>query len=403
MENSMLGLAGRKTFTYKPMNSKPVPILDLKAQYSTIKSEIHAAIERVLDSQQFILGAEVEEFERIMTEYCQTKYAFGVSSGTDALLVSLMAIGIKPGDEVITTPYSFFSTAGSIVRLGAKPVFVDIDPAFYYLQSDQIERVITSRTKAIIPVHLAGQSADMDPILDVAKRYGLFVIEDACQAIGADYKGKRTGSMGHLGCFSFFPSKNLGGFGDSGLVTTNDAELADKVSLMRNHGQRPKYHNLVVGGNFRMDALQAAILKVKFNYLENWTEARRMHAATYKELFIKSGISISLDQLGVERGVVLPSEAGFGRHIYHLFMIRSKHRDELVLYLKARQIGCEIYYPIPLHLQDCFSDLGYMEGDFPQSEKAAKQTLSLPIYPEITEEMQSWVVNAIIEFYNSHE
>jgi dTDP-4-amino-4,6-dideoxygalactose transaminase len=385
------------------MNSKPIPILDLKAQYSTIKSEIQAAIEHVLENQQFILGAEVESLERVLADYCQCKYAFGVSSGTDALLVSLMAIGIKPGDEVITTPYSFFATAGSIVRLGAKPVFVDIEKSTFNIQAEQIEHVVSFRTKAIIPVHLAGQSVDMDPIIEVAKRYGLFIVEDACQAIGADYKGKTTGSLGHLGCFSFFPSKNLGGYGDSGLVTTNDVELANKVALLRNHGQRPKYHNLVVGGNFRMDALQAAILNVKFNYLENWTEARRIHAATYRELFNKSGISISLDQLEIVPGVVLPNEAGFGRHIYHLFMIRSKNRDELVLFLKSHQIGCEIYYPRPLHLQECFRDLGYKQGDFPQSEKAALDSLALPIYPELTEEMLSRVVDVIVEFHNSHK
>ena len=385
------------------MNSIPIPMLDLKAQYSTIKIEILSAIERVLDSQQFILGAEVDALEKLLAEYCQCKYAFGVSSGTDALLVSLMAIGIKPGDEVITTPYSFFATAGSIVRLGAVPVYVDIDPSSFNIHSEKIEHAVTPRTKAIIPVHIAGQSADMDPIMDLAKRYGLYVIEDACQAIGSDYKGLRTGSIGHMGCFSFFPSKNLGGYGDSGLVTTNDVDLADKVVLLRNHGQRPKYHNLVVGGNFRMDALQAAILKVKFNYLENWTEARRKNAATYRMLFNKSEISISLDQLEVERGIVLPGEAGFGRHIYHLFMIRTKYRAELASFLKARQIGCEMHYPIPLHLQDCFHDLGHKEGDFPQSEKAAKETLSLPIYPELTEEMLSRVVNVIVEFHNSHE
>jgi len=385
------------------MNSIPIPMLDLKAQYSTIKIEILSAIERVLDSQQFILGAEVDVLEKLLAEYCQCKYAFGVSSGTDALLVSLMAIGIKPGDEVITTPYSFFATAGSIVRLGAVPVYVDIDPSSFNIHSEKIEHAVTPRTKAIIPVHIAGQSADMDPIMDLAKRYGLYVIEDACQAIGSDYKGLRTGSIGHMGCFSFFPSKNLGGYGDSGLVTTNDVDLADKVVLLRNHGQRPKYHNLVVGGNFRMDALQAAILKVKFNYLENWTEARRKNAATYRMLFNKSEISISLDQLEVERGIVLPDEAGFGRHIYHLFMIRTKYRAELASFLKARQIDCEMHYPIPLHLQDCFHDLGHKEGDFPQSEKAAKETLSLPIYPELTEEMLSRVVNVIVEFHNSHE
>ena len=384
------------------MNTKPIPILDLKAQYSSIKSEILSAIERVLDSQQFILGTEVEALEKVLAYYCHCKYAFGVSSGSDALLVSLMAIGIKPGDEVITTPYSFFATAGSIVRLGAIPVFVDIDPASFNIQAKQIERVVTSHTKAILPVHLAGQSADMDPVLDVAKRNSLFVIEDACQAIGADYKGKRTGSIGHLGCFSFFPSKNLGGYGDGGLVTTNDEDLADKISLLRNHGQRPKYHNRLVGGNFRMDALQAAVLGVKFNYLENWTEARRNHASTYREYFSQAGISISLEDIEKRNGVVLPFESGFGRHIYHLFMIRTQYRDQLISHLKENQIGCEIYYPVPLHLQECFTELGYMLGDFPHSESASLETLALPIYPELTDEMLSRIVDVIAKFYHSN-
>jgi dTDP-4-amino-4,6-dideoxygalactose transaminase len=384
------------------MSSKPVPILDLKAQYTTIRGEILAAIERVLESQQFILGPEVEVLENKLAEYCHCQYAFGVSSGTDALLVSLMAIDIQPGDEVITTPYSFFATAGSIVRLGAKPIFVDIDPASFNIQADQIEPMITPRTKAIIPVHLAGQSADMDPILDVAKRYGLYVIEDACQAIGADYRGRRLGSIGHLGCFSFFPSKNLGGYGDSGLVTSNDAALADKVYMLRNHGQRQKYHNIFVGGNFRMDAIQAAVLGVKFNHLENWTAARQNNAAKYRELFNKSGISISLEELGIKGGIIPPVESGFGRHIYHLFLIRSKYRDELLSFLKARQIGCEIYYPIPLHLQECFNNFGYREGDFLQSEKAAKETLALPIHPELTEDALSRVVDALGDFHTSH-
>jgi dTDP-4-amino-4,6-dideoxygalactose transaminase len=384
------------------MTSKPIPMLDLKTQYSTIKVEIHSAIDRVLDSQQFILGTEVEELEKVLAAYCHTKYAFGVSSGTDALLLSLMAAGIKPGDEVITTPYSFFSTAGSIVRLGAKPVFVDIEPSSFNIQADQIEHVITPCSKAIIPVHLAGQSADMNPILEIAKTYDLCVIEDACQAIGADYNGLRAGSMGHLGCFSFFPSKNLGGYGDSGLVTTNDLDLANKLSILRNHGQRPKYHNRLVGGNFRMDALQAAVLGAKFKHLENWTEARRKHAETYRSLFSSAGISISLNEFDFKPGIVLPIEAGFGRHIYHLYMIRTKKRNDLISYLKDNQIGCEVYYPIPLHLQECFQYLGFKEGDFPQSERAAKESLALPIYPELTDEMQSIVVETISEFCKSY-
>ena len=383
------------------MTEKQIPILDLKAQYATIRGEIHEAIERVLSSQQFILGQEVQTLERLLADYCQCKYAFGVSSGTDALLVSLMAIGIKSGDEVITSPYSFFATAGSIVRLGAKPVFVDIDPATLNIQAAQIEQALTSQTKAILPIHLAGQTAEMDPIMEIAKKNGLYVIEDACQAIGADYRGERAGSMGHLGCFSFFPSKNLGGYGDSGLVTTNDGELAEKVSLLRNHGQRPKYHNLIVGGNFRMDALQAAILAVKFRHLETWTESRRNHAATYRDLFTQAGISVSLEEFGEKPGIVLPIEAGYGRHIYHLFNIRTKDREALAAHLKANQIGCEVYYPIPLHLQECFRGLGFHQGDYPESEKAAKETLALPIYPELSSEMQRRVVDVITAFHPS--
>jgi dTDP-4-amino-4,6-dideoxygalactose transaminase len=385
------------------MKHKSIPILDLKAQYSTIKNEIHVAIERVLESQQFILGVEVEALEKILADYCQCKFACGVSSGTDALLLALMAIGIKPGDEVITTPYSFFSTSGSIVRLDAIPVYVDIEPGTFNIQAEQIERKITAHTKAILPVHLAGQVANMDPIMEIAKRHNLFVIEDACQAIGADYKGKKAGSIGDLGCFSFYPSKNLGSYGDGGMVTCNDPVLADKVSLLRNHGMRPKYHNKLIGGNFRMDALQAAILKVKFNYLEDWTTERRNHAASYRKLFSEHDIVIQLEELGIKTGCVLPLESGYGRHIYHLFMIRTTHRDDLALFLENRGIGNEIYYPIPLHLQECFKDMGFKQGDFPQSEIAAKETLALPIYPELSKDMLTIIVAAMADFYQSYK
>jgi dTDP-4-amino-4,6-dideoxygalactose transaminase len=385
------------------MNKNPIPILDLKAQYASIKDEIQAVLERVLESQQFILGPEVESLEKELAEYCQCDYAFGVSSGTDALLLSLMAIGIQPGDEVITSPYSFFSSSGSIARMGARPIFVDIDPATLNLQPNYIASKITPRTKAILPVHLAGQVANMDPILDLAKQYGLVVIEDACQAIGADYKGHRAGSMGNLGCFSFFPSKNLGGYGDSGLVTCNEAVLAEKVALLRNHGQRPKYHNLVLGGNFRMDAIQAAVLRAKFKHLEQWTEARRKHAEDYRNLFNEREILISLSELGQRKGIVLPEEVGSGRHIYHLYIIRSMYRDELALELKANGISTEVYYPVPLHLQVCFTNLGYRQGDFPESEKASQQTLALPIYPEMTYDMQVRVADTIADFIRTHQ
>jgi dTDP-4-amino-4,6-dideoxygalactose transaminase len=384
------------------MTTRPIPILDLKAQYASIKEEINTALDRVIESQQFILGPEVEALEKLLAEYCQCRYAFGVSSGTDALLLSLMAIGIKPGDEVITSPYSFFATSGSIVRLGAKPVYVDIDPATYNILASQIEHKITKNTKAILPVHLAGQVADMGPIAQVAKNNGIKVIEDACQAIGADYMGKKAGSIGDIGCFSFFPSKNLGGYGDSGLVTTNDLELEDKLALLRNHGMRPKYHNRIVGGNFRMDAVQAAILRVKFGHLETWTETRRKHAALYHRLFSDTGLAITLEEFDRKVGIVLPADSGFGRHIYHLYMIRTKYRDELVAFLKANGIGCEIYYPIPLHLQECFSEMGYKPGDYPQSERAAMETLAIPIYPELSEDMIASVVDAIKLFHTSH-
>ncbi len=384
------------------IRSVSVPLLDLKAQYATIRTEVQAAIDRVVESQYFILGPEVEALEREVAAYSQCQYGIGVSSGTDALLVSLIAIGIKPGDEVITTPYTFFATAGAIARLGAKPVFVDIDPCTYNLNPAGLEAVITERSRAIIPVHLYGQMADMDQIMEVAQRYNLYVIEDAAQAIGADYKGRRAGSVGHLGCFSFFPSKNLGGFGDGGMVVANDPELADRVKLLRNHGYRPKYYNKVVGGNFRLDAIQAAILRVKLTYLDQWTMARQRNAATYRRLFTKAGLvidaknDVSLDQ---EQGVIMPLETGLGRHIYNQFVICGKRRDALKDHLKQQNVGTEIYYPVPLHLQECFADLGYRRGDFPVSERAAWQTLALPIYPELTEAMQAAVVDAIADFY----
>lgn len=362
------------------------PLLDLKAQYAALRDEIHAAIERVVESQQFILGPEVEALEEEVAAYSHCRYGVGVSSGTDALLVSLMAIGLQPGDEVITTPYTFFATAGSIARLGARPVFVDIDPQTYNLDPAKLETAITPRTRAIMPVHLFGQMADMDPILVVAERHGLYVIEDAAQAIGAEYKGRRAGSLGHLGCFSFFPSKNLGGFGDGGMVVTNDPDLADRVRLLRGHGARPKYYHKVVGGNFRLDALQAAVLRVKLKHLDAWTAARQRNAERYRQLFTAAGVDVGL-----------PCDAGYGRHIYNQFVIRSRRRDALMAHLKAHGVGCEIYYPAPLHLQECFADLGYKVGDFPASEQAAQETLAIPIYPELSEAQQETVVRAVAE------
>ncbi len=322
-----------------------------------------------------------------MADYSQCRFGIGVSSGTDALLVSLMALGIGPGDEVITTPYTFFATAGSIARLGARPVFVDIDPRTYNIDPGGIEAAITVRTKAIMPVHLFGQMADMDPIMEIARRYDLYVIEDAAQAIGAEYKGRRAGSIGHMGCFSFFPSKNLGAFGDAGMVVTNDANLAERLDILRKHGAKPKYYHHYVGGNFRLDAIQAAILRVKLRYLDAWTAARQQNAARYRQLFAE-----------VNAPVELPWEAGNSRHIYNQFVIRTDRRDELMAYLKARQIGCEIYYPVPLHLQECFSDLTYQQGDSPVSEDAALTTLAIPNYPELTHVQQGEVVEAVRTF-----
>jgi len=379
----------------------PVPLLNLKAQYATIRDEVRAAIDRVLDSQVFILGPEVEALEREIAAYCQCAHGVGVSSGTDALLVSLMAIGIKPGDEVITTPFTFFATAGAVARLGARPVFVDIDPRTYNIDPAHIAAVITGRTRAIIPVHLYGQVADMDPIMAIAQEAGLIVVEDAAQAIGAEYKGRRAGSIGHLGCLSFFPSKNLGGYGDGGMVVTNDPALADRIKLLRTQGYRPKYYNKVVGGNFRLDPIQAAVLRVKLNYLDGWTEARRRNADTYRQLLREAGVVVDDwdgGPLTDRSGLVLPEDAGYGRHIYNQFVIRAGQRNALMAHLKDRKIGTEVYYPVPMHVQECFAGLGYARGDFPASERAADETLALPIYPEIKVEQQRAVVSAIRQF-----
>jgi dTDP-4-amino-4,6-dideoxygalactose transaminase len=377
----------------------PVPLLDLRAQYVTIRQEIREALDRVADSQHFILGPEVESLETEVARYSQCEFGVGVSSGSDALLVCLMAIGIKPGDEVIVPTYSFFATAGAVSRLGAVPVFIDVDPTTYNLDTSKIEAAITEKTRALIPVHLFGQMADMDPVMKVAQAHRLYTIEDAAQAIGAEYRGRRAGSIGDLGCFSFFPSKNLGGFGDGGMVTTNNPELADKLKLLRNHGYRPKYYNKVVGGNFRLDALQAAVLRVKLKYLDGWTEGRQRNAKKYRKLFDEAGLVTT--STPDRAHVVLPSEPTDSRHIYNQFVIRNGARDQLMAHLKQRKIGAEIYYPVSLHQQECFADLGYTEGQFPASEAAAKETLALPIYPELTNEMIESVVKAIADFCRS--
>ena len=361
-----------------------VPLLDLKAQYAGIRDEIRAALDRVLESQHFILGPEVEAFESEIAAYCGSTYAIGVSSGTDALLLALMAVGIRPGDEVITTPYSFFATAGAIARLGARPVFVDIDARTFNINSNGIEARITPRTRALVPVHLFGQMADMLPIMELARKHNLFVIEDAAQAIGAELNQKRAGSVGHAGCFSFYPSKNLGGFGDGGMITTNDADLAARMRLLRSHGFRAKYNSEQLG-NFRLDEIQAAVLRVKLKYLDRWTEGRRRNAAFYRE---------SLSRLET---ITLPYQMPHSRHVYNQFVIRSARRDELMAHLRKKQIGCEVYYPVPLHLQTCFKELSYKAGDLLVSEAAARESLALPIYPELTAEMLQAVVEAIRE------
>jgi dTDP-4-amino-4,6-dideoxygalactose transaminase len=358
-----------------------VPLLDLKAQYASIRDEIRVAVDRVIESQHFILGPEVEAFEREIAAYCGSGFAIGVSSGTDALLVALMAIGIQPGDEVITTPYSFFATAGSIARLGAKPVFADIDPATCNIEPSAIEPKIGPRTRAIIPVHLFGQMANMEAIAELAARHQLAVIEDAAQAIGAEAGGKKAGTIGAIGCFSFFPSKNLGAFGDAGMVTTNNAEIAQRVRMLRAHGSRTKYNNEMIGGNFRLDAIQAAVLRVKLRHLDAWTESRRRNAALYRQL--------------LRSGVGLPAEVN-GRHIFNQFVIRHPRRDALLGHLKENGIGAEIYYPTPMHLLPCFKGLGYVKGDFPASERASRETLALPIYPELTPDMIQRVAAAVL-------
>ena len=383
-----------------------VPLLDLKAQHNTIRDEILSALEKVLEEQYFILGPQVASLEEGVAEYSCCQYGIGVSSGSDALLICLMAEGIGPGDEVITTPYSFFATAGVISRVGAKPVFVDIQPDTYNIDPELIEQKITPRTRAIIPVHLYGQCADMDPILEIARRKNLVVIEDAAQAIGAEYVSKissdskvcRAGSMGDYGCLSFFPTKNLGGFGDGGMVVTNDPERFEMVKILRVHGSKPKYYHRIVGGNFRLDAIQAAVLVVKLNYLDTWTAKRQENAAWYDKAFQSSGL-VENGFINLPKPVWKRESSNSHYHIYNQYVIATPQRDELKKYLSEKDIGTEIYYPVPLHLQECFSDLGYKPGSCPVSEEAAKRTLALPIYPELTIEQQEYVVNSIREYF----
>jgi len=363
--------------------------LNLKKQYKLIKKEIGVAIRRVLDSAVFVGGKEVEGLEKEVAKFCGVKYAVGVNSGTDALFLSLKAIAIGKGDEVITTPLTFIATAEVIAALGARPVFVDIDPKTFNIDPLKIEKAITKKTKAIIPVHLFGQMADMLDIMKVARKYKLFVVEDAAQAIGAEYKGRKAGTMGDLGCFSFFPSKNLGAYGDGGMVITNNKKLADKIRLLRNHGSSPanKYKNLVLGTNSRLDAIQAAILRVKLKYLVKWSKERAKKADYYSK---------NLKSVG---DIVVPKTEPGRTHIFHQYTIRTKLRDKLQKHLKENNIPTMIYYPLPLHLQPAFKYLGHRKGDFPESEKTAREVLSLPIFPEITKRQQNYIIRKIREFY----
>ncbi|HTV51166.1 MAG TPA: DegT/DnrJ/EryC1/StrS family aminotransferase [Steroidobacteraceae bacterium] len=385
-----------------------VPLLDLKPQYQALRSELLAALEKVCASQAFILGPAVKELERRIAEYCQCRHGIGVSSGTDALLVALMALEIGPGDEVVTSPYTFFATAGTIARAGARPVFCDIEPDTFNLSAAKVRAFLESecerrgehcinrrtggRVKALMPVHLYGQLADMPPLLELARAYGLRVVEDAAQAIGAhDANGRRAGSLGDIGCLSFFPTKNLGAFGDAGLCVTNDPALAERLEVLRVHGGKPKYYHALIGGNFRLDELQAAVLNVKLPHLDDWSAARARNAAFYTRALAA--------QIGSEH-VCTPVPAARGaRHIYNQYVIRARDRDRLREHLASGSVGTEIYYPVPLHLQQCFSYLGERIGAFPEAERAALQTLALPIYPELSEEQLQYVVDSIGEFY----
>jgi dTDP-4-amino-4,6-dideoxygalactose transaminase len=381
-EASRISVAGSGRFDF----------LDLKAQFAAIRDEVMEAVTRVMDSQHFILGNEVRLFEEEMAEMLGAKHAVACASGSDALVLAMMACEIQAGDEVITTPFTFIATGGSIARIGAKPVFVDIDPETFNINVDEIEGAITPKTRAILPVHLFGLPADLDPILKIAEARGLAVIEDAAQAIGARYKGYFAGALGTFGCFSFFPSKNLGAAGDGGLVTTNDGALAERLRLLRVHGSRKKYHHEILGMNSRLDALQAAILRVKLRHLEDWTRGREARAGRYRALFESTKVTQFVQLPRVPR-----SES---RHVYNQFSVRCQERDELREFLRRAGVPTEVYYPVPLHLQKAFSYLGYRTGQFPQAEKASQEVLALPVYPELKESQQEAVIQAIADFYS---
>lgn len=368
----------------------PVPMIDLVEQHEAIRDEVHAAVLRVLDSQKFILGEEVAALELELATYCDARHAIGCASGTDALILSLAALGIGPGDEVITTPFSFFATASCIERVGAKPVFVDIDPASYNLDPQAVAAAVNSRTKAIIPVHLFGRCAEMEPLWRLGVQHGLAIIEDAAQSIGASYHGRRAGVLGTIGCFSFFPTKNLGGAGDGGMLTTDDPDLAARLKRLRVHGDAGRYEHVELGYNSRLDAIQAAVLRVKLGRLDRWTEQRAANAARYDRW---------IDEAGLTGLITLPAACTEGDHVWNQYTVRVRdgHRDQLLTELQQRQIGCAVYYPKPLHLQPCFAHLGYQAGEFPASERLAAEALALPIYPELGATRQHRVVEALCE------
>jgi len=395
-----------------------VPLLDLKPQYQSLKKEIDEAVQRVIDSQYFIMGPDIAKLEEEICLYLKCKKAIGVSSGTDALLLALMALDIRPGDEVIVPTYSFFATAGVVARLNAIPVFVDCDPVTFNIDPKKLEERITSKTKVIIPVHLYGQSADMDEIMNIAKKHNLKVVEDAAQAIGTQYKdGRFVGTIGNIGCFSFFPSKNLGGFGDGGIVTTNDEALAEKLKIMRVHGMEQSYYHKVVGGNFRLDTLQAAVLRVKLPQLDSWSAKRRENAATYTKCFVEAGLAeeVGLLNFDSKNKVLIPKAVykstnhqsqttnhPINYHIYSQYIIRVQNRDVLLEFMKKKEVGCAIYYPVPFHRQECFSYLNCKDKDYPNSNFAAENSLALPIYPELSIEQIKYVVDSIAEFLNKN-
>ena len=363
-------------------SDQEIRLLDLKAQYATVRDAIEPRLQKLYESQYFIMGPEVAEFERAVAPYCGAEFAVGVSSGTDALLLPLMTMGLEPGDEVITTPYTFFATGGSIARLGLKPVFVDIDPVSFNIDTQQIAEKITSRTRVLMPVHLFGQCSNMDAIVELANKHDLQVIEDSAQAIGSKYKDQMSGSIGDFGAFSFFPSKNLGGFGDAGLVTTNDRTSYELLTAYRTHGSKKKYYHDFIGGNFRIDTLQCIVLLEKLKHLDRWCDGRRSNAAAYQRLFTESGILEEQTAAGAQL-LTIPHQGKDCFHVFNQFVIRTPFRDKLQEGLKAAKIGCEVYYPLPLHLQKCFEYLGHSVGDFPESERASLETLAIPIFPEL--------------------